>query len=186
MVVKKNQIGFSVIETVLVVLVICGLAGAGWLVYQRNDKNSKQASTNQPSDKAAWETYKNIELGYEFSYPETWSESQTSTNTSFTIQYRDNTKNNSDRYVISLGYISEAQLATMGINFCGAYPNDSRCERKQIGNVSAQIDWGSDKTAFASIPRPQGGLVTFTLEPNTTQAKSQFIPIISTFKFTNM
>lgn len=131
-----------------------------------------------------WEIYRDEQLGYEFSYPATWQAPQTSPGAPWSVTYYDSSKTNSDWYTLTLGYISQAQQATMGIDFCAAHPNNSRCERKQIGKVTASIDWGdnSSKTVFVSIPLPEGGLVTFTLEPNNGQAKTLLLPILDTFK----
>src|SRR5260370_798932 len=48
----------------------------------------------------------------------------------------------------------------MGIDFCTANHNNSRCESKQLGKVTASIDWGdnSGKAAFVRIPLPKGGM----------------------------
>lgn len=128
-----------------------------------------------------WRTYRDVQLRYEFSFPATWSEPQTNPDAPFTIQYHDYSSQNDDWYTITLGYISEAQLATMGVDYCSVYLNDKRCEKKRIGGVEAIIDWG---VAFVKIVHPKGGIITFKLEPNSSEAKSLFIPILNTFKFT--
>jgi len=129
--------------------------------------------------------YKNEALGYEFSYPATWSMPQTSPDMPFVIQYHDFSNQNNNWYTITLGFISEAQLANMGIDYCGAHPNDKRCEIRKKGNIVAYVDWGDNynKSAFTKIASPKGGIITFSLEPNSSVAKSLFIPILNTFKF---
>jgi len=36
-------------------------------------------------------------------------------------------------YVMTLGYISRDTFDTMGISYCGAYPEDARCENFRMG-----------------------------------------------------
>ena len=143
-----------------------------------------QKQFEQAKRSGQWEIYKDEQLGYEFSYPTTWQAPQTSPGAPWSVTYHDSSKTNSDLYILRLGHISQTQQATMGIDFCAAHPNNSRCKRKQIGKVTASIDWGdnSGKTVFVSIPLPEGGLVTFTLEPNNAQAKTLLLPILDTFK----
>lgn len=90
--------------------------------------------------------------------------------TSFTACYLPKGKDGGPKgtagaYTVTLGFISEAQLNTMGITYCGAYPNDSsRCESFKIGEVNSTIDWGiSEVKARAWIRHPGGGIVTFEL-----------------------
>lgn len=148
-----------------------------------------------------WITYKNTELGYEFSYPATWSIPQTTSGTPFTIQYHDFSSQNNNFYTITLGFISQAQLNLMGITYCGAYPDDtSRCESMKIGGANSTIDWGiivpitriikegkegkdTQIKASAWIPHPNGGIVTFELQPVTPESKESFYQILSTFRF---
>ncbi len=152
---------------------------------RKTDIAKKQFEETKQS--GAWKTHANKQLGYEFRYPATWSEPDRMMGDEvFSIYYQDHSLKNGYAASLTLGFISEAQIALMGIDFCDANPDDKRCERKKIGNVSAAIDWGdNDKFAFAKIPRPAGGFVTFTLKPNTSKAKSLFIPILETFKFLN-
>ena len=149
-------------------------------------KNKSEVYKNQFEEaqkSGRWETYKNELLGYQFSYPATWSMPQTTPDAPFTIQYHDFSTQNDDWYTITVGFISEVQLSTMGIDYCGAYPNDKRCETKKIGDLVAYIDWGNSDTAFTKIPRPEGGVITLTLKPNSSEAKSFFVSILNTFKF---
>lgn len=149
-------------------------------------KNKSEVYRNQFEEaqkSGRWETYKDELLEYQFSYPATWSMPQTTPDAPFTIQYHDFSTQNDNWYTITLGSISEAQLSTMGIDYCGAYPNDKRCETKRIGNAVAYIDWGNGDTAFTKIPSPKGGMITLTLKPNSSEAKLLFMPILNTFKF---
>ncbi len=148
----------------------------------KNEAARKQFEQARRSGK--WETYKDEPLGYEFSYPATWQSPQTSPGAPWSVTYHDFSKANNDWYTLTLGYISPGQQAVMGIDFCMANPNNSRCESRRVGKITAFIDWGgnSSSAAFIRIPLAKGGIVTFTLEPNTAQAKSLFLPILDTFK----
>lgn len=150
----------------------------------KSDGQKRQFEQSQK--RGNWEIYQNPQFGYEFSYPATWSMPQTSPDAPFTIQYYDFSSPNNNWYKITLGYVSEAQLATMGIDYCGANPNDQRCEIKRIGTLAANIDWGDNrnKSALAKIINPKGGMIIFALEPNTPEAKTFFVQILNTFKFT--
>lgn len=147
--------------------------------------------TPTPDLTANWKTYTDSKLNYSFQYPPTTCELQRSIgDTSFAICYLpkggDGGPKNNNGYVITLGFISQSQLNVMGITYCGAYPNDfSRCESFKIGKFTASIDWGTDSEARASalISHPKGGIVTFNLQPVTSESKEMLKQILSTFKF---
>ena len=141
-------------------------------------------------------------LKYEFRYPPNWLEpSRELGDTSFAIGY--STKDGSETYWITLGFISQAQLSVMGITYCAANPNDtSRCESIKIGGVASIIDWGLVVTftkitkegkeeqsvqtkASAWIPHSNGGIVTLELQPVIPESKEIFYQILSSFKFLN-
>jgi len=154
---------------------------------KKADRLKNEAARNQFEQarrNGKWETYKDEQLGYEFSYPATWQSPQSSPGAPWSVTYHDFSKANNVWYDLTLGYISPGQQELMGIDFCTANPNNSRCESRRVGKATAFIDWGSNSSdaAFIKIPLTKGGIVTFTLRPNTAQAKSLFLPILDTFK----
>lgn len=175
----------SVHFIVIIFTVVAGLAQSADVVRKVGEGKSRVARDQfeEAQKSGKWETYKDEKLGYEFRYPATWQSPQTSPGAPWSVTYYDFSTNN-DGYTLTLGYISPGQQAVMGIDFCAANPANSRCENKQIGKVTAQMDWGdnSSKAAFIKIPLAKGGVVTFTLKPNTGQAKTLFLPILKTFK----
>lgn len=150
-------------------------------------KSKNDATVNQflqAKQKGNWIAYQDLALGYEFSYPATWMSSQTTPGASWSASYHDVTQKGSPNYNLTLGFISEAQLATMGITYCGSYPNDQRCQSLTVGVITVMIDWGSNaNAAIASVARPQGGVVTLEIEPVDDFSKAQFLSILKTFKF---
>ena len=181
-------------------------------ISQTTPPTSTQVTNNQPTPKSAnqttdWKTYRDDKLKYEFRYPPFSCEVQRMMgDTSFVACYlpkgqNGGPKGNDDAYTISLGFVSQAQLNVMGITYCGAYPNDSsRCESRKIGGVNSTIDWGinvpftttdsegkekqsSELKASVWIPHPNGGVVTFELQPVTPESKAILYEVVSTFKF---
>ncbi len=150
----------------------------------------------EPSGSAAtsnWKTYTDSNLNYSFQYPPPSScvLQESVGDTSFALCYlpkgSDGGPKHNNGYVITLGFISQGQLNVMGVSYCGAYPNDSsRCESFKIGKVTASIDWATGNAAKASawISHPNGGIVTFDLQPVTAESKEILRQILSTFKFT--
>ncbi len=144
-----------------------------------------------PNAMVNWKTYTDSNLNYSFQYPPTSCELQRfAGDTTFAICYlpkgSDGGSKHNNGYVISLGFISKSQLSVMGVTYCGAYPNDfSRCELFKMGEVTASIDWGTgaDGNASAWISHPNGGIVTFDLQPVTAESKEILKQILSTFKF---
>ena len=63
---RKNQKGFSAIELVIVLVVVCLLTITGWYVYQARHK------TNQNSIPNGWLTFKSADSNIKFSYPPSW------------------------------------------------------------------------------------------------------------------
>lgn len=151
-----------------------------------------------------WKTYTNNNLGISFQYPPNHIEPQRDIgSTGFVIGYPlegGMIGKNVNTYWITFGYISQTQLNTMGVTYCGGTNDTSRCESKQIGGVDSMIDWGipiettqigdggkeekiTQLQAFFMIPHPNGGRVTFELQPVVPESKEIFNQILSTFKF---
>ncbi len=97
---KSNQRGFGAVEVALIIVLVGIIGFTGWRVYSANKEVSeldrqlrsqsttspatkKQATqeTNQSSVPAGWKEYANSQLGFVFSYPESWGEvTQTAAN----------------------------------------------------------------------------------------------------------
>ena len=185
-----NRKGFANIVLILVVVVLVGALGY-FAFVKKSEPVAQQSPT--PDKNANWKTYADSNLNYSFQYPPTSCELQREPgDTSLVLCYlpkgSDGGPKHNYGYVISLGFISQSQLNVMGITYCGAYPNDSsRCESLKTGKVTASIDWGTgaDASASAWISHPNGGIVSFELQPITNESKAILKSILSTFKFTN-
>ena len=149
--------------------------------------------TPTPDVTAGWKTYRNQELQYEFKYPPDPLEPMRAMgDTSFVIGYFidggnpqsvQDVQNPDKTYWITLGYISQSQLNVMGITYCAAYPEDtSRCESFTVGGQPASIDWNIP-VAIVWITHPEGGVVTFELQPVVSKSKEILYAILSTFRF---
>ena len=201
-----NQKGFA--NVILILLIVVILVGAvGYFAFvKKSEPIAQQSPTPTPTqtqkpvsptltpDKTVnLKTYTDSNLNYSFQYPPTSCELQRELgDTSLALCYlpkgSDGGAKHNNGYVITLGFISQSQLNVMGITYCGAYPNDSsRCELFKIGKVTASIDWGTggDASASAWISHPNGGMVTFDLQPVIAESKEIFKQILSTFRLTN-
>jgi hypothetical protein len=79
---RRNQKGFSLVET-LVIIVVLGLIGSiGWHLYQTHHNDTKPVAT-QPG----WLTFKSTKSNITFSYPSTWKirQSESSSGESATL-----------------------------------------------------------------------------------------------------
>ncbi|MBI2635047.1 MAG: hypothetical protein HYW79_00680 [Parcubacteria group bacterium] len=177
---------------ILILFIVAALAGAvGYFAFVKKSEPVAQQSPT-PDKTVNLKTYTDSNLNYSFQYPPTSCESQRELgDTSLALCYlpkgSDGGAKYNNGYVITLGFISQSQLSVMGITYCSAYPNDSlRCESFKIGKVIASIDWGTgaDDSASAWISHPNGGVVTFNLQPVTSESKEILKQILSTFKFT--
>ena len=176
----------KVILTVVVVGVVLAIIGFGYWYFL-----NQRTTTNQNTTTRNWKTYTDSNLNYSFQYPPTSCELQrVAGDTTFAICYlpkgSDGGSKHNNGYVISLGFISKNQLSVIGVTYCGAYPNNSsRCELFKMGEVTASIDWGTgaDGNASAWISHRNGGIITFDLQPVTSESKGILKQILSTFKF---
>ena len=177
----------------------------------QNQINKQSQVSIQSDEIATWKTQRDSTLRYEFLYPpDPLEPSRMEGDTTFVVgypikeEYRNDpliAKSADKTFWITLGYIPQAQLNVMGITYCGAYPNDvPRCESSEIGGVNSMIDWGiavpftritkegkevqnMQIKASVWIPHPDGGVVTFELQPVVSESKAVFHKILSTFKF---
>lgn len=147
-------------------------------------------------DISKWQTYRNEEIGYEFKYPEEnrFEPSREMGDTSpvfcYLLEEGATPKSIEGTACIWTGFISQDQLNLMGITYCGAYPEDSRCETLMINqNIGFTIDWGLEVSGTnqmrtsAWISHPDGGIVTIDLQPVIPKSKDLFKQILSKFKF---
>ena len=200
-----SQKGF--VNIILIVVIVILVGSVSYFAFVKKSSPVVQQSptptptqtqkpvspTPTPDKTVNLETYTDSNLNYSFQYPPTSCELQRELgDTSFALCYlpkgSDGGAKHNNGYVITLGFISQSQLNVMGITYCGAYPNDSlRCESFKIDKVTALIDWGTggDAGASAWISHPNGGIVTFELQPVTSESKAILKSILSTFKFTN-
>lgn len=198
-----NQRGLTNIVLVVVIVVIL-IGAVGYFAFVKKPESVAQQSptptptqTQKPVSPTPtiinWKTYTDSNLNYSFQYPPTSCELQRlAGDTTFAICYLPKGSGGGPKhnngYVISLGFISKSQLSVMGVTYCGAYPNDSsRCELFKMGEVTASIDWstGADGNSSTWISHPNGGIITFNLQPVTAESKGILKQILSTFKFTN-
>lgn len=146
---------------------------------------NKQKIYKEISERSGWQTYKNRELNYEFDIPANWAVPQMAEGDP--NMYFFGTVNGTTHW-LTIGFISQDSLNRMGISYCGAYPEDTRCEVYKINdNLGAAIDWGLEEDnrikASAWISHPSGGIVTLEFKPITPDIKSIIYEILKTFQF---
>lgn len=78
-----------------------------------------------------------------------------------------------------------ANREVLGVSFCGAYPQDKRCEVLKTGDTRFIIDWGLNEKAVAETDLSGDSAMFATLHQTTSVAKDMFRQILSTFKFTD-
>lgn len=143
------------------------------------------------TETADWKTYTDSNLNYSFQYPPTACELQRVLgDNTFSVCYffkgSDGGSKHNNGYIISLDFISKNQLSLMGETYCATYPNNtSRCELFKTDKITTSIDWGTgtDGKANVRVSHPNGGIITFNLQPVPSESKEVLKQILSTFKF---
>ena len=122
------------------------------------------------SEVEGWQTYRSEEFGFEVRYPGGWR----------TIEFEDLTVFN-DEQGKSFMTLTFANRAIIGISFCGAYPQDKRCETLKGNNIDFVIDWQPNGEPVAETDLNADVTVFITL--HQFQEKTTFKQILSTFRF---
>lgn len=202
---KKPNVLLIVVLLIVILLFVAGVAYAGMQISRKQTpvvlptapppevRPTEASSTSISDETGSWKTYTDSNLNYSFQYPPTSCELQRSAgDTTFALCYlpkgSDGGPKHNNGYVISHGFISESQQRLMGATYCdGSFNDSSRCEFFEIGEVTASIDWGTggDGSANVRISHPNGGIITFTLQPVTAESKEILKQILSAFKFTS-
>ena len=143
------------------------------------------AATATPSTQtktgSEWKVFKNGRFNFQFSYPAEWNVLDQIDN-AHGVDFWLAEKNMVTRI---MDVNSGINLAVIGIFYCGAYPQDKRCESlKTESGGYVTIDWDVSGTANAMFGSQDGSYgVSFTLHKVNSETKNIFRKILSTFKF---
>lgn len=135
-------------------------------------------SIAQSQTENAWKVFQDSRYTFQFEHPSKWSIKNQQGTSRFLI-LKDET--NMEIITVDTGI----NLATIGISYCGAYPQDKRCEilKTENGNF-VTIDWnasGKANAMFSSQDSTYG--VSFVLHKANSDTESIFKKVLSTFKF---
>ena len=135
-------------------------------------------STTQSQTENARKVFQDSRYTFQFEYPSKWSiENQQGTSRILIL------KDEANMEIITVD--TGVNLSIMGISYCGAYPQDKRCEVLKTENVNfVTIDWDVSGEANAMFSSQDGTYgVSFTLHKINSNTKTIFKKVLSTFKF---
>ena len=128
---------------------------------------------NSPANE--WQTFQDSRYIFQFEYPAKWSTEDRQGAVDPLIL-----RNEQESEIIA---ISGINFTIIGISYCGAYPQDSRCEVLKAEGGDVFIDWNVDREAYAMLSAPNGTSgVGVTLHKINPETKTAFLRILSTFK----
>ena len=177
----KQKVLVNFYLLLILAILAFGIGGYFTFKYELTKPTTVTFHTNETVN---WKTYANSVLGVSFNYPIDWRLQD------------DNTLVSPNNFRIIT--ITTNDFTTPGITSCAAYPKDEpRCETTKIGDVFIGIDWGDKEsnTANATILISDNLGIILSLLPNpntsnsvsiaplTSDEKSIFRQILSTFKF---
>ncbi len=141
-------------------------------------QQAKDSTTTQPQTESKWKVFQDSRYTFQFEYPSDWGVGNQE-GTSRVLILKD--KVGAEIITIDTG----VNLSIIGISYCGAYPQDSRCESLKTENGNfVTIDWDVSEKANAMFGSQDGTYgVSFTLHKVNSDTKDIFKKILSTFKF---
>ena len=134
--------------------------------------------TTQAPAESIWKVFHDSRHTFQFEYPLEWKvENRRGAIRGLIL------KDEAGKEIISVD--TGVNLAIIGISYCGAYPQDERCEvLKTINGSSVTIDWDVSGKANAMFSSQDGAYgVSFTLHKINSDTKIFFRKILSTFQF---
>jgi len=171
------------LSAVVIIVVIGTVMAAGiyFFVAKRDysafasNQGDGAARTNESPPGNGWKVFRDSRYGFQFAYPAGWSVGS----------YHDRNiillKDERNYEIITIN--SRINLALIGVSYCGAYPEDKRCEVLKTDGGCLTIDWGIDGEASAIIGYQDGIYgAGFTLYKITSEMKEIFRKILLSFK----
>ena len=147
-----------------------------WQPIKTTPSTTTSAQTTANNE---WKVFQDSRYTFQFNYPEKWSVGNQQ-GTSRVLILRN--ERNSEIITVDTG----VNLAIIGISYCGAYPQDKRCETLKTDDGGyVVIDWEVSNTANAIFSSQDGTYhgVSFTLHKINPDTKTIFRKILLTFRF---
>ncbi|OGI60500.1 hypothetical protein A2641_03125 [Candidatus Nomurabacteria bacterium RIFCSPHIGHO2_01_FULL_37_25] len=196
-----NQKGF--VNIVLIVVIVTVTAIGGYFAFVKKLRPIAQQPTQTPIQTPTvsptspqtkpvtttvqnpvvnkWKTFQNSRFAFQFEYPTEWSVLD-KLDDPYGVNFWLTEKNSA---AVIMDVESGINLSVMGVSYCGAYPQDKRCESlKTESDGYVTIDWnvsGGANAMFSSQNDTYG--VSFTLHKINSDTKAIFKKVLSTFKF---